>query len=76
MVTTQDFQSFADFALPLISSGKADSIAQLVQQWEVEREQLETLQSIERGIADVEAGRVTPANEVFAQVRQELGLNQ
>lgn len=46
----------------------------------VDRSTFETLQkeqdiaAIREGLADVEAGRVTPVSESIARIRQELGL--
>ena len=40
----------------------------------VERDR--TLETIREGIADMEAGRTHPAEEVFEEIRQELGLKK
>jgi antitoxin ParD1/3/4 len=38
---------------------------------------LQTLeQELDRGLADIEAGRITSAEEAFDSVRAELGLNR
>ena len=74
MVTTQDLESFARFARPLINSGKAESLSQVLQKWEAQREHEQAMDDIREGIADAEAGCGRAAEDVFADVRVKLGL--
>jgi hypothetical protein len=74
MLTTQDFLSFTNFALPLVQSGKAESVGQLLQQWEAQREYGETVDVLKQSYQDMKDGRGTPAEDVFAEVRTKLGL--
>jgi predicted transcriptional regulator len=74
MVTKQDIESFTSFAIPLIDKGQADSMAQLLKEWEAQREHEEVMDDIRQGIEDAEAGLDRPAREVIAEVRKKLGL--
>ena len=38
-------------------------------------EESETLDSIKRGLADMEAGNTLPADEAFIEIRQQLGIS-
>ena len=74
MVHTSDFDSFVNFARPHLS--EAESIVELAQRWEQQREYDETVAAARRGIEDVEAGRVSPADEVIAEIRKKLSSGQ
>ena len=49
MITTQDFNRFTEFALPLIASGQAESIEAVLDQWKALRERAGSCQSNTEG---------------------------
>lgn len=64
-------------ALLLTVNGKAELAvmsAATFQRVLDELDRLETLQGIQEGLADVDAGRTRPAEEFFAELREKLGL--
>jgi hypothetical protein len=74
-ITQHDIDSFHQFAsqqLPLCGTG-AD-LEELLKRWQQRREEEETVASIQRGIADVEAGRVATLAEVDDGIRAKLGF--
>ena len=72
-VTQQDLTDFTLFAQQQLSSSGAESVEQLARQWAEARELAEDIAESE---ADIAAGRVHPADEVLAEVRQKLGLSE
>ena len=70
-----DLENFHDFATHLlVQAGREFSLEELVSRWCAEREQAETVESVRRGIADAEAGRVHDLTEVDARIRSERGF--
>jgi hypothetical protein len=66
------FQQF--LAVQVATTGRTMSPEQLVRLWrERQQEQTETLVSLEQGIADVEAGRVQPFDQVNDEIRRKHG---
>jgi predicted transcriptional regulator len=58
-ITQSDLDSFHDFGSQFLARSKGKvTLEELVQQWCAERECNETIESIKRGVADAEAGRV------------------
>ncbi len=65
-----DLESFHRFVEEqLINGGAKLSPEQVLAIW---RERLETIESVRRGIEDVEAGRTRPAEDVIQELRDEL----
>ncbi len=61
----------------LVKNGRYGSKSEVLREGvrlvqEREAEMAELLASIDRGIADADAGRVTPAEEVFAELRARI----
>lgn len=73
-VTNDDLQNFGSFAEQRVSNGGADSIEQLAREWAEAREMAQLADDIAQSEDDIEAGRLHPAAEVIAEVRQKLGL--
>ena len=73
-VTKDDLQAFNRFADEKLTNGGGDSLVDIVRQWEAERESQETIADILESHADIEAGRVKPLDEAFADVRKKMGL--
>jgi hypothetical protein len=66
----RDFQRFADERL---SSGSADSLVALVDEWEAQRREMDaTVEDIRQSHTDIEAGRVSSVADAFAEVRRQL----
>ncbi len=72
-VTQQELIEFTHFAQEKLADGGADTIEQLAAQWRQSRELAQLVSDIAQSEADIEAGRVHPADEVFAEIRQRLG---
>ncbi len=71
-VTEKDLAEFNRFADEKISNGGADSLRDLLTEWE-ERQQANA--AIRRGIADIDAGRSEPFFESQDSFRQKQGLS-
>ncbi len=74
-VTTQDLSKFHQFAESRIAAGENDvSFDELVEQWLLETQCDAEIQdsgaSLTRGLADIAAGRVRPAEDVFRDLGQ------
>lgn len=75
-ITEHDLECFSQFARERLNNGGAESLTRLVSEWEAQRESEETLADIRQGHADIEAGLGKPADVVFAEIRQRLGVRQ
>ena len=65
-----DLKSFHDFVGKQLGNGGAQlTPEQVLALW---RERLNTIESVHRGLEDVEAGRTRPADQAIDQLRQEL----
>ena len=65
-----DLESFHRFVVEQLANGGAQfSPEQVLVMW---RERLETIESIQHGLADIDAGRTRPADELFEELRNEL----
>jgi predicted transcriptional regulator len=66
------FQLF--LAEQVAMGGRSKTPEELVQLWRaLQKEQADTLDAIEEGIADMESGRVYPFNEVNDEIRRKYG---
>ena len=70
-VTRDDIQDFNRFVDERLANGGADSLRELVVEWE---ERQEVNAAIRRGIADIDAGRTGPFFESQDQFRQGRDL--
>jgi hypothetical protein len=76
-ITQTELVSFHEFATDLLARAKRElSLEQIVQQWQSERDQAETIESIRRGVADATAGRMKDLAEINAKIRDELGFSK
>ena len=74
-VNQTDLDSFHHFATHLLSHAERDlSLEELINKWRAEREHSETVDSVRRGVADAEAGRMHDLADVDAKIRAELGF--
>ena len=58
----------------LTVNGKAEVVVQDAEAYQVLLERVETIEGIQRGLADVKAGRTKPAREVFNRLRRKHGI--
>lgn len=75
-ITQAELTQFQQFATAKLAGEGADSIEQLVGLWRLENRSAdqvaEDTAAIKRGIADADAGRVTPVTQAFDEVRAAL----
>jgi len=60
--------------LVLTINGKAEVVIQDAEAYQELLERVETIEGIQRGLADVKAGRTKPAREVFSRLRRKHGI--
>jgi prevent-host-death family protein len=60
--------------LVLTINGKAEIIVQDAQAYQALLGRVETIEGIQRGLADVSAGRSKPARAVFRRLRRKHGI--
>jgi prevent-host-death family protein len=58
----------------LTVNGKAELVVQDAAAYQALLDRVETLEGIQRGVADVKAGRTTPAQQVFDKLRRRHGI--
>lgn len=74
-VSKEDLRDFARFADEKLSRGGADSLIELVGQWEAHRhDKDDAIADVRQSHADIDAGRVSPVADAFEAVRKQLGL--
>jgi prevent-host-death family protein len=60
--------------LVLTVNGKAELIVQDAGAYQALLDRVEALEGIQRGVADVKAGRTKPAQQVFDKLRRKHGI--
>ena len=60
--------------LVLTINGRAEVVVQDAEAYQGLLERLETMEGIQRGLADVKAGRTKPAREVSNRLRRKQGI--
>jgi len=58
----------------LTINGKAELVVQDAEAYQALLDRVETLEGIQRGVADVKAGRTKPAQQVFDKLRRKHGI--
>ena len=58
----------------LTVNGKAELVVQDAEAYQALLDRVETLEGIQRGVADVRAGRTKPAQQVFDKLRRKHGI--
>ncbi len=72
-VTKEDLRDFHRFADEKISKGAANSLIDLASEWEGQRrEAQQTVADIRQSHADIDAGRVAPVADTFAEIRKRV----
>ena len=73
-VIERDLRDFEQFVLDTAQEdSEALALEDYVCLWRARREQEATRSAIQEGLEDLDAGRVRPASEVFAELRKSLG---
>ncbi len=72
-ITREDLQDFNRFADTKLAGGDADSLLDLVREWQATRDHEGSVAALGESHADAEAGRVKPLDRAFADVRKKLG---
>jgi hypothetical protein len=74
-ISQSDLDNFHLFATNEITrAGREVSLEELVRQWRAKQVDSDTIESLQRGIADAEAGRTQSLADVDAKIRTELGF--
>jgi len=60
--------------LVLTINGKAELIVQDAEAYQALLDRVEAIEGIQRGLADVKAGRTKPARQVLARLRRKHGI--
>jgi hypothetical protein len=71
--TIQEIESFTAFVRRTGLREDCPSLEECLRLWREEQELEETMESIKRGVADIEAGRVMSIEEAGRQIRANLG---
>jgi prevent-host-death family protein len=60
--------------LVLTINGRAEVVVQDAEAYQELLDRVETIEALQRGFADVKAGRTKPAREVFERLRRKHGV--
>ena len=60
--------------LVLTINGRAEVIVQDAEAYQLLVDRVETVEALQRGLADVKAGRTKPARDVFDRMRRKHGI--
>ena len=75
--TREELESFHQFAAKRLAIGAAEpSFDELLIEWQDLQDREAINEAIRRGIADLDAGRHEPAEQVMAALREEFGFNR
>lgn len=72
-VTRDDLEKFQRFADAKLNNGGAESLQQLLDDFEASLEYERSVAAIRQSVAEYEAGEVVSVKEAFDEVRQQLG---
>ena len=72
-MTPQELESFTRFATENLNNGGADSVLELAKDW-TDKQRTEDLASIQRGVADADAGRMKSVDEIDSQLRAKYDI--
>lgn len=62
--------------LVLTINGRAEVVIQDAETYQQLLDRVETVEALQRGLADVKAGRTKPAREVFDRLRRKHGISR
>lgn len=72
----EDLDNFYHFAIARLDQAPETPLDELLMYWYDDRDRDAINEAIRRGIADVDAGRCRPADEVMEEIRKKLGLDE
>jgi predicted transcriptional regulator len=73
--TREELESFHQYAARRLNASASEpSLDDLLMEWVDDRERPMIDDAIRRGLADVDAGRHEPADEVMEEIRHEFGF--
>jgi len=76
--THDDLAAFQQFAVQKVDAGEVGSLEELFDLWRIEHptteEEAEIHEAIRRGLADIDAGRYRPSEEVMEELRAKHDL--
>lgn len=75
-ISREDLSAFHQFAAAKVDCGEVESLIDLAAEWQATREMQEAAADVRASLDDIEAGRVEPLAEAFADIRRQLGLSQ
>ena len=76
MALTQDeLHSFNQFAVEMLKKGDPGSLEELVRHWRAAREREDVNTAIQRGIADVDAGRTRPLDDFWDEFSEKHNIS-
>ena len=61
-------------ALVLTINGRAEVVVQDAEAYQALLDRVETIEGLQKGLADVKSGRTKPAREVFNRLRRKHGI--
>ena len=61
---------------PLVLANRKAEVVREAEPYQRLLERVETIKGIQRGLADVKAGRTKPAREVFSRLRRKHGIQR
>ena len=73
-ITKEDLQDFTQFADGKLVGGSAESLQELVLQWEAARQREEVNVAIQQGLAEADAGLGLPLDEFMDEFRKKNNL--
>ena len=72
--TLEELDSFREYAAGRLKDGTTASLDELLMEWADRRDRAAINHAIDRGLADVEAGRYEPADQAMEKIRREFGI--
>lgn len=72
-LTIHEYEAFDQFARNRIAVHPPNSLDELIETWNEMKETEATIRSVNKGLEDVRAGRVKPAEQAMRDVRKRLG---
>lgn len=73
--TTDDLNSFHQFATGIVSKGQTDlTLAELVEHWQQAKERASANESIRQSLAEFESGQGEPVKEFLGKMKSKYDL--
>jgi len=72
-LSIQEYEAFDQFARNRIAIHPPKSLDELIETWNEIKETEATIRSVNKGLEDVKAGRVKPAEQAMRDIRARLG---